>query len=118
MTTYALDTNILSFMLKGNIGILNEYINANNAGVVFVIPIAAYYEIRRGLLAVNATTQMREFEELCEAIDVVEMCVDSWERAALIWASLRKSGNTLGKDDGDIFIAAQCMVNGFTLVFR
>ena len=85
MTTYALDTNILSFMIKQNVGIINSFRKANDAGSIFVIPVTVYYEIRRGLLAVNAATQMKEFEKLCETFYVKEMCIDSWEKAAQIW---------------------------------
>jgi len=113
---YALDTNIISFMLKRNKEILDAYMNANAKGHVFVIPIAVYYEIRRGLLAVNATVQMQAFTKLCSAFDVVEMDINAWEKASQIWASLRTEGTPLGKDDGDIFIAAQCITSAYTLV--
>ena len=49
MTIYALDTNIISFMLKGDVQVNNSYRKANDNGHVFVIPAAAYYEIRRGM---------------------------------------------------------------------
>jgi predicted nucleic acid-binding protein len=57
MTTYALDTNIISFILRGNAGIIRSYQKANDAGQIFIIPAIVYYEIRRGLLAVGATAQ-------------------------------------------------------------
>ena len=116
MITYALDTNIISFMLKQNAGIINSYRKANDEGHIFVIPVIVYYEIRRGLLAVNAISQMEAFEDLCKMFDVVEMSFDGWEKAAQIWSTLRKSGNPLGRDDGDIFIAAQCIVGNYALV--
>ena len=116
MNTYALDTNIISFMLKKNVGIINAFHNANDEGHIFVVPVVAYYEICRGLMAVNATTQMQAFNDLCDVFDVVEMSLEAWEKAAQIWSALRKSGNPLGRDDGDIFIAAQCIVSGYTLV--
>ena len=116
MTIYALDTNIISSMLKQNAGIINSYRRANDSGHIFVIPVTVYYEIRRGLLAVNATAQMQAFEKFCEIFDIVEMNIEIWEKAAQIWSALRKSGNPLGRDDGDIFIAAHCIVSGYTLV--
>jgi len=116
MITYALDTNIISYMLKGDIKISTSFRQENDKGNIFIIPVAVYYEIRRGLLAVNATAQMQAFKKLCDSFDVEEMNINSWEEAAKIWASLRKSGTTLGKDDGDIFIAAHCILNNYTLV--
>ena len=96
--------------------IINSYRKANDMGHVFIIPAVVYYEIRRGLLAVNATKQMHGFERLCEIFYIEEMTIEAWEKAAQIWAALKTSGNTLGRDDGDVFIAAQCIVNGYTLV--
>jgi len=116
MITYALDSNIISFMLRHNAEIINSYRNAENKGHTFIIPAAVYYEIRRGLLSANATTLMRAFENLCANVYVEEMNMEAWEKAAQIWSTLRKRGTPLGKDDGDIFIAAQCIVNGYTLV--
>jgi tRNA(fMet)-specific endonuclease VapC len=103
-------------MLKQNTGIIDAYRNANDKGHTFIIPAAVYYEIRRGLLAVDATVQMRVFKALCASVGVEEMSMDVWEKAAQIWSALRKRGTPLGKDDGDIFIAAQCIVNNYTLV--
>ncbi|MCL2188887.1 MAG: hypothetical protein FWC16_08200 [Defluviitaleaceae bacterium] len=103
-------------MLKGNKDVISAYMKANSNGDIFVIPIAAYYEIKRGLFAIGATVQMQAFSQLCNTFDVVEMTLEVWEKAAEIWAKCRKSGMVLGKDDGDIFIAAQCMVNNYTLV--
>ena len=116
MTTYALDTNIISHMLKNDMRVNTSFRQANDKGHIFIIPATVYYEIRRGLLAANATTQMQAFKKLCDSLDVEEMNIDSWEEAAKIWATLRKSGVTLGKDDGDIFIAAHCILNDYTLV--
>ena len=116
MTTYALNTNIISFMLKRNTEIINAWRTANDNGHIFVIPVVVYYEIRRGLLAVNATAQMQAFADLCEILNAVEMSHDAWEKSAQIWSALKKSGNMLGRDDGDVFIAAQCIVSEYTLV--
>jgi len=116
MTIYALDTNIISFMLKGEKKVSNAFLHANDDGHIFIIPIAVYYEIRRGLLAVNATVQIQAFKKLCDSFDVEEMNTEIWEKAAKIWAVLRKSGTPLGKDDGDIFIAAHCIIHDYTLV--
>lgn len=116
MTIYALDTNIVSFMLKGDFKVLTAYQKAVETGLEIIIPVVVYYEIRRGLLAVNATAQMNAFGKLCDTFIVEEMSVASWEKAAQIWFTLRKQGTPIGKDDGDIFIAAHCLVNDYTLI--
>jgi predicted nucleic acid-binding protein len=113
---YALDTNIISFIMRGDKQVVDTYHQMSDRGDTFVIPIAVYYEVRRGLLATGATAKMKSFERLCWWFDVEEMGIDEWEKAAQIHASLRKRGTPLGRDDGDIFIAAQCIINGYTLV--
>ena len=59
MITYALDTNIVTYMLKGDVRVNDTLRQENDKGHIFIIPVAVYYEIRRGLLAVNATAQMQ-----------------------------------------------------------
>ena len=45
---------------------------------------------------------------------VVEVDAKMWDSAAYVWATLRKTGQTIG--DADILIAALCIERGYTLV--
>ncbi|MDR1664356.1 MAG: PIN domain-containing protein [Clostridiales bacterium] len=112
----ALDTNIISFLLKGDKDVNASYRKANDSGHVFIIPVVAYYEIKRGLLAVNAYRQMNLFDKLCNLFFVEEMSIAVWDKAAQIHVELKRRGTPLGRDDGDIFIAAHCLTNNYTLV--
>jgi tRNA(fMet)-specific endonuclease VapC len=103
-------------MLKGIQSVIHAYEQASDEGHIFVIPAVVFYEIRRGLLAVGANRRLREFEELCLSFDVEEMSLAVWEKAAQIHAELKTRGTPLGRDDGDIFIAAHCLTNNYTLV--
>jgi predicted nucleic acid-binding protein len=49
LTTYALDTNIISYFLRGDIKITNEVRAIAKAGDTINIPPIVYYEIRKGL---------------------------------------------------------------------
>jgi tRNA(fMet)-specific endonuclease VapC len=51
---------------------------------------------------------IRQFIPLDEVTDEV------WLQAASLWADLRKAGKSIG--DADTIIAAQCLVNGYTLI--
>jgi predicted nucleic acid-binding protein len=111
---YALDTNIISYILNGNT-ILDEKLNAViNPRNKVVIPLMAYYEARRGLLNNNAVNKMRVFDKLCERLDINDMTVSDMNIAATIYAKHKRSGTSI--EDADILIAAQCIANGYVLV--
>jgi predicted nucleic acid-binding protein len=114
MTTYAIDTNIISYLLKGNTQIA-ERINAEIAdGNRIVLPPVVYYEIQRWLLHINAPMKLRAFEELCADVEMEGMEAEMFVVAAKEHARLKKAGYTL--DDADVFIAAYCMANRYTLI--
>jgi tRNA(fMet)-specific endonuclease VapC len=79
-----------------------------------VIPPVAYYEIKRGLLATNAIAKARDFDELCQDFEVGEMDTRAWYEAARLYALHRQKG--VLAEDADLFIAAFCIVNDYTLV--
>ena len=112
--TFALDTNIISYMLKRDNNVCEKYLAESDNGHECIIPPVAYYEIRRGLLAINATAKTREFEILCQEFGVGEMNTSAWDKAAQLYAERRRNGRQI--EDADLFIAAFCIVNGYTLV--
>ena len=70
MSVFVLDTNIVSFYLKEDKYVIENIENAVLSGnELFIAPIA-YYEIRRGLLAVGSEKRMLKFEELCRLFPV------------------------------------------------
>ena len=48
---YVLDTNIVSYILKGDADVVTRYRQAFDVGDDIVIPPIVFYEIQRGLLA-------------------------------------------------------------------
>ena len=54
----ALDSNIVSYMLKEDIDVITRYRQAFDNGDDFVIPPIVFYEIQRGLLARNLTKML------------------------------------------------------------
>jgi len=111
---YALDSNIISYLLKDNPAVYTQLFKAIDAGCRCIIPSIAYYEIKRGLLAVNATTKMVGFDKLCRDFGVGSMDIHVWNEAARLYAIHSKSGELL--EDADFFMAAFCIVNGYTLI--
>jgi tRNA(fMet)-specific endonuclease VapC len=112
--TYALDANIISYLLKDNASVYERLYGAMDDNNRCIIPPVAYYEVKRGLLAINATSQADDFDNLCSDLGIGRMNTRAWDEAARLYALHRKKGNSI--EDADLFIAAFCLVNGYTLV--
>jgi len=70
--TYLLDTNIVSYILKKrNVIVNNKLQEVTRLGEEVFISCITYYEVKRGLLAVNATRQIAEFDILCRKYEVL-----------------------------------------------
>jgi len=110
---YALDTNIVTYYLKGNEKILDKVDQeAKNDNII--IPPFVYFEIKKWLMAVNSKIKLQAFEKLFE-----KFCIDDIEKQTMdlslsIYIKLRQKG--IAVDDGDLLIAAYCIQNNYTLV--
>ena len=111
---YALDTNIISYLLKDDETVYSRYFDTLSKGNQCTIPLIAYYEVRRGLEANDAASKMRSFEKICVELDVYDLTIEDVSMAASIYADRKNKGKMI--DDADILIAAQCITNGYTLV--
>jgi predicted nucleic acid-binding protein len=111
---YALDTNILIDMLRSSPAIRAERNAAVDRGDMMIIPPFVHYEMRRGFLYKPAPAKESAYRAFCSRFSVGEMTAEIWERAAVLYARLRRAGRIIG--DADILIAAFCVVNSFTLV--
>ena len=114
---YALDSNIISDILKKDASAVARYRQEIKQGNEFIIPPIVFYEIERGLLAKNWLAKRRAFIDFCREVEIGEFNLDMWRKAAEIYAALSKQGKSIGTSfDGDVFIAAFCIINGYTLV--
>ncbi|MCL1820604.1 MAG: PIN domain-containing protein [Oscillospiraceae bacterium] len=114
MNGYAVDTNIISFMLRGDRQLQDKVYREVNGGKGVVIPPIAYYEIKRGLINYQAPIKLAAFECLCNLLGVDVMDSETLDSAAGIYAVLKKSGCLI--EDSDILIAASCLAHGYTLI--
>ena len=90
---YALDTNIISYYLKGDKKILDKVDKeAENDNII--IPPFAYFEVKKWLMAVNSKTKLQAFEKLFEkcGIDAIEK--EILDLSLSIHIELRKNGIT------------------------
>jgi tRNA(fMet)-specific endonuclease VapC len=108
---YLLDTNIISYYLKG-IENLKEKITCNIDSLS--ISIISYYEIVSGLQSIDAKKRITEFEKFCKLIDVVNLDIASILVSCQIYSTLKKSGNLI--DDIDILIAGIALSNNLVMV--
>jgi len=111
---YALDTNIVSFLLRGDAAVAARWRHERLAGNPSTIPIVVYYEAKRGLVYSNSTTKLKNFEQLCSSLGVDDLSVEDADAASRVYSELRKIGRPI--DDSDLLIAAQCLTRGYTLV--
>jgi len=111
---YALDTNIVSYCLKGFYQLEQKIDGVLAGGGYIVIPPITFYESLRGLLAAKATKKLDAFLLLCRRLGQSEMERPDWELAALLYAVLKRKGQPM--HDSDLLQAAFCLRNKYTLV--
>ncbi len=113
--TYLLDTNIVSYILKKNQTVDNKLREVNRLGQEVFVNCISYYEIKRGLLSINATKQLADFDQFCQDYNVLFLDdLEIIERACEIHADLKRKGTPI--QDADILIAATAIARGLILV--
>jgi len=108
---YLLDTNIISYYLKG-IENLKEKITGNIDSLS--ISIISYYEIISGLQSIDANKRINEFDKFCKLIDIINLDKPGILASCKIYASLKKTGRLI--DDIDILIAGIALSNNLVMV--
>jgi tRNA(fMet)-specific endonuclease VapC len=111
---YALDSNIVSFYLKGNTAVIQNIEKVIADGHLIVVAPIAYYEVKRGLLLIDATKQLQKLESFCDLFPVGVFDSTLLEIAVDIYVKERKAQRNT--EDADIFIAAFCKQNDYILV--
>jgi len=114
--TYALDSNTLIAILNNDKNVEKKGETAIARGDKFVIPPIVDYEIQRGLLYKPSPRKEKIYFSLRQHFGVGIMTPEMWVKSAHIYFDLRKKGFTVGDDD--IFIAAFCLLSGYTLITR
>ncbi|MGK7900223.1 MAG: type II toxin-antitoxin system VapC family toxin [Hormoscilla sp.] len=112
--SYLLDTNIVSAILKKNEKINQKMKQVRRQGQSAFISGITYYEVKRGLLASNATRKLLDFDFFCRTYRVLPVEIEVLEKASEIHAELKGQGRLL--EDADILIAATAIAQGLILV--
>lgn len=111
MKKYLLDTNIISYYLKGS-----ESLKEKISGNINMLSISSisYYEIVSGLQSIDANRRIAEFEKFCELIGIINLDKTGILASCKIYAALKKSGKLI--DDIDILIAGTALSNNLVIV--
>lgn len=114
MIKYSLDTNIISYLLKGNLTIAERIRKEINDGNKIVFNPISYYEVYRGLKYIESQKKLDEFKSLCESFGMLEIKIDTFELAAKYYVELKKAGKII--EDADLLIASNCIINDVVLI--
>lgn len=111
---YLLDTNIISYIIKGNMSIKSSLVKLITNGNEVHIPAVAYYEAKRGLLATGATAKLERFMHFVNRQGIVNTTITTYDTAAQIYSDLSKAGKLI--EDADIFIGATALEHNAVLI--
>ena len=114
MSVFVLDSNIVSFYLRQNETVIQKVKNVLLEGHEVLISPIAYYEVKRGLLAIKAEKRLMEFASLCKILGVGQLDNSILDWAADIYSELKN--NKQAVEDADILTAAFCKNHDFVLV--
>jgi tRNA(fMet)-specific endonuclease VapC len=113
--TYLLDTNIVTYILKKNATVDKRFREVRRLQKDVFISCITFYEIKRGLLAINATRQLAEFNQFCQIYKVLLIDdLEIIENACKIHVDLKSKGFII--QEQDILIAATAITRGLILV--
>jgi tRNA(fMet)-specific endonuclease VapC len=114
MITYALDTNIVSYFLKGNSTIIAKIRFENSKENQFVIPPTVYFEIQNWLLKNNSKRKKAVFEKMYSAQGIGVIDKNVFDVASMIKLKMQRQGKNMSDDD--LFIAAYCIRHNLPFV--
>lgn len=109
-----IDTDIVSYFLKGNPKVFSKFQEYLQNYDRISISIITYYEIMSGLTFKNASKQLEIFERFCKEVNVLNLTQESINYSARLYAEQRNSGKAI--DDIDLLIAGIALSNGLVLV--
>jgi tRNA(fMet)-specific endonuclease VapC len=114
VTDFALDTNTLSYFMRGEGRVANRLLGTSPQHVG--IPAIVAFEIRYGLRKTARLAQLASFETMLQACMALDFDAQAAEHAADIRLALESAGTPIGPHD--LLIAATARRHRRTLVTR
>ena len=87
-----LDTNIISYFLRGDIQVVSKFREYQNFHSYLTFSVLTYYEIKSGLLYKDAKNILRQFEILANSSEILPLDVNTANFASIIYQDLRQRG--------------------------
>ncbi len=114
MNPSILDTDMLMPLFKGVPSVVERARQHRDLYGHLNIAIITYYEVMKGHEYVGALDRQKLFDEFCELNNVILLDQAACQKAAQIYADLRRRGNLV--PDADILIAGIALAGGYVLV--
>ncbi len=95
---------------KAQVEVAEWYRRCLEAGIQFVVPEIADYELRRELVRADLKQSLQRLDALGKAVRYVPLTTSVMRRAAQLWARMRNEHTPTADDkalDGDVILAAQ-----------
>jgi len=114
MKRCTMDTNIITAFLKKELKVVKRVSDYLEFFDRLFINVISYYEILRGLKDLGDEEKLRRFEEFIQENELVSIRKETIEKAAEIYAYLKKDGKLI--EDADILMASIAIVEDFVLI--
>ena len=114
MKRCTLDTNIITAFLKNDSRVVERVSDYLEFFDKLTINIISYYEILRGLKDLGNEEKIERFEDFIQENELVSIGKEAVEKAAEIYAYLKKEGNLI--EDADILMAGSAIVEDLVLI--
>jgi len=114
MRRCTLDTNIITAFLKNDLRVVKKASDYLEFFDKLTINIISYYEILRGLKDLGNEEKLKRFEEFTQENEFVSIRRETVEKAAEIYANLKKQGKLI--EDADILMASIAIVEDLVLI--
>lgn len=114
MKRCTLDTNIITAFLKNDSRVVKRVSDYLEYFDKLTINIISYYEILRGLKDLGNEEKLRRFDNFIQENELVFITKDTVEKAAEIYAYLKKEGTLI--EDADILMASTAIVEDIVLI--
>jgi tRNA(fMet)-specific endonuclease VapC len=112
---WVLDTNIISYLLRGDSRVRDAFVAVRDApDTSFILSPVVDYEIRRYLLLKGASRNLAQYEALTATWTAVPLSEADWRQAAALWADRHRNGTPI--EDADLLIAVTALAREAVLV--
>lgn len=114
MNKALLDTNILSYFLRGQAKVVSKLDEYGQFYDFLTFSILTYYEIKAGLTYRDSTRVLTQFKEIARESEILLLSLATMDIASNIYTDLRRRGLLIAPMD--LLIAASAIEHGYTLI--